>query len=327
MGNPAMKLSVIVPIYNVAPYLHRCVDSLLTQNLASSDFEIILVDDGSTDGCPAIVDEYAAQDANIVAVHQPNGGLSAARNTGIGMARGEFLLFVDSDDFLEPNVLGGLVEKMAADRLDVLRFNYQNVDENYRIFQPYKDGKPFTDYSDNVCDGLIFLTERLGYKCYAWQFVMRTELAKKSLFTEGIYFEDTDWTPRMLTLAQRITSVETVVYNYLMRRGSITQSINREKQRKVLTDKLLLLRSLQRQMSDKADKCWYLGMMAATSVSLLGMIASDFWTECDHFLKEYNDLHIRPLSTFHSTPRIRRKIFLINLSPRLFCWLIHLRSK
>ncbi len=322
-----MKLSVVVPIYNVAPYLRRCIDSLLKQDLASFDFEIILVDDGSTDGCAAIADEYAAQNANVVVVHQPNGGLSAARNTGIGMVRGEFVLFVDSDDFLEPNVLGSLAEKMAADRLDVLRFNYQNVDENYRIFQPYKDRKPFTDYSDEVCDGFTFLTERLGYACYAWQFVMRTELVKKSLFTEGIYFEDTDWTPRMLTLAQRVTSVDTVVYNYLMRRGSITQSINREKQRKVLTDKLLLLRSLQKQMSDKSDKRWYFGMMAATSVSLLGMIASDFWTERNHFLKEYDELHIRPLSTFHSTPRVRRKIFLINLSPRLFCWLIHLRSK
>ena len=136
-----MKLSIIVPIYNVERYLRKCVDSLLAQDY--EDYEIILVDDGSTDDSGAICDEYAASslsaagtssfseaDHSIIpirVIHQPNAGLSAARNAGIKCANGEYLCFVDSDDYWEPNVLGGLMEQVEREKLDVLRFDYQNV--------------------------------------------------------------------------------------------------------------------------------------------------------------------------------------------------------
>ena len=105
-----MKLSIIVPIYNVAPYLRKCVDSLLAQDI--SDYEIILVDDGSTDDSGVIADEILnthsqspIANCQIKVVHQLNGGLSAARNTGIAAAQGEYVCFVDSDDYWEENVL------------------------------------------------------------------------------------------------------------------------------------------------------------------------------------------------------------------------------
>lgn len=91
-------ISVIVPIYNVEPYLHRCVDSVLEQTFA--DFELILVDDGSPDNCGAICDEYATKDGRVRVIHKENGGLSSARNAGIEAAAGEFILFVDADDVI-----------------------------------------------------------------------------------------------------------------------------------------------------------------------------------------------------------------------------------
>ncbi len=94
------QISVIVPVYKVEPYLRRCVDSILAQTF--TDFELILVDDGSPDGCPAICDEYAEKDSRVVVIHQENGGVSRARNAGIDAARGEYLFFVDSDDWIEP---------------------------------------------------------------------------------------------------------------------------------------------------------------------------------------------------------------------------------
>ena len=97
-----MKLSIIVPIYNVALYLRKCVDSLLAQDI--TDYEIILVDDGSPDECPQTCNEYAEKYDNIKVVHQENAGLSAARNSGIAVAQGDYILFVDSDDYLQPNV-------------------------------------------------------------------------------------------------------------------------------------------------------------------------------------------------------------------------------
>ena len=135
-----IKLSFIVPIYNVEPYLRKCVDSLLAQDY--SDYEIILVDDGSPDGCPKICDEYAAAHKNVRVVHRPNGGLSAARNSGIEVAKGEYICFVDSDDYWEPNVIGRLMEQIERDDLDVLRFKDQNVNEKCEVFNPY-ESEPF----------------------------------------------------------------------------------------------------------------------------------------------------------------------------------------
>lgn len=326
MENTAIKLSVIVPIYNVESYLPKCVDSLLKQDLESSAYEIILVDDGSTDGSAAIADSYATKCCNVRTIHQPNRGLSAARNAGLRIAKGDYVQFVDSDDYLESHVLGNLLRKMETEHLDVLRFDYQNVDEHYCVFEPYRVHRSFVDYTDEIVDGLTFLTNRLGYGCYAWQFMIRKEVLQHCLFTEGIYFEDTDWTPRMLACAKYVTSVKTIVYNYLMRRDSITQSVSPQKKQKLLADKLFLLDSLSAQMADKVDKRWYQGMIAATIISVMGMIATDFFRDRKVYLGQVRAKNVFPLSTFHTSTRTKYKIGLINFSPRLYCLLVHFRT-
>ena len=246
-----MKLSIIVPIYNVAPYLRKCVDSLLAQDI--SDYEIILVDDGSTDDSGIIADELTAhkktlpkgKGVSMRVIHQENAGLSAARNTGIAAAQGEYIMFVDSDDYLQPNVLGVLIEQIERDKLDVLRFRYQNVRENGEIFIPHEGMKTdYNDYSNSSVDGMTFLNDRMWIQCYAWQFIVCVALCKKELFTPGIYFEDTDWTPRMLLQAKRVASTELVAYNYLWRDGSITLTSDKEKLRKHLHDKIKILEQL-----------------------------------------------------------------------------------
>ncbi len=326
MENTAIKLSIIVPIYNVENYLPRCVDSLLDQDLVKAAYEIILVDDGSTDASATIADAYAAQFGNVRTIHQFNMGLSAARNAGLRIARGEYVQFVDSDDYLESCVLGSLLAKMDTEHLDVLRFDYQNVDEHYCVFEPYRIHRSFVDYTDEIVCGLSFLTDRLGYGCYAWQFMIRTRVLQNCLFTEGIYFEDTDWTPRMLARAKYVTSVRTIVYNYLMRRDSITQSISVLKRQKLFADKLFLLDSLSEQMADKVDKRWYQGMIAATIISVLGMIATDFFRDRKDYLEKVKAKNVYPLSTFHTSARTKYKIWLINFSPCLYCRLVHLRT-
>ena len=110
-------ISVIVPVYNVKPYLRRCVDSVLHQTYRN--LEILLVDDGSTDASGAICDEYAAQEGRVTAVHQKNGGLSAARNTGLERAKGTYLCFVDSDDFLDSRMLETLCRDLQEQDADV----------------------------------------------------------------------------------------------------------------------------------------------------------------------------------------------------------------
>lgn len=322
-----MKLSIVVPIYKVEPYLRKCVDSLLKQDLSKKDYEIILVDDGSPDLCGEICDDYASRYGNISVVHRENGGLSAARNSGIEIAQGKYIQFVDSDDYLEPNVLKTLVEKMDADNLDILRFNYQNVNENYEVFEPNKVSKPFVDYRDEVCDGLTFLNERLGFACYAVQFMLKAEMLKplENHFAEGIYFEDTEWTPRILVLANRVTSANAVVYNYMMRVGSITQSVETAKKKKSLDDRMSLIDALQKQMQTLSDDRWHRGMIAQIVISLIGFVDENFYDVRGKCFATLKSKSVFPLSSYHAMTSAKRKIFFANISPRLLCFMLHFK--
>ena len=347
-----IKLSIIVPVYNVAPYLRKCVDSLLSQDF--EDYEIILVDDGSPDGCPQICDEYAKGHANIWVIHQTNAGLSAARNAGLKVAKGEYVSFVDSDDYWEENVLGGLMEQVERENLDVLRYDFRNVNDKYEEFHPNKDPKRDVDLSEEVVDGETFLNERLGPGCYACQFILRRDLiyinqqsaisnqnsenntsniihstSEKSccLFTEGIYFEDTDWTPRMLLRANRVASTPKVVYNYLWRTGSITLPTDPMKRKKVLEDKVSLLRGFLEQQKLTQNPIWFKWMTSSTAVSVLLMIASLPIAERQSYIAVLKALNIFPLYTKKEKMLTHRlKIYLANISPYLFCSIMNLIS-
>lgn len=318
-------VSIIVPIYMVEQYLSKCVESLLNQNLLAEEYEIILVDDGSPDRCGEICEDYAARFSNIKVVHRDNGGLSAARNNGIAESNGKYVQFVDPDDFLESNVLKQLVDKMERDQLDVLRFNYQNVNERYEVFEPNKVSKPFADYRDEVCDGLTFLTERLGYACYACQFMIRRELLEDCAFKEGIYYEDTEWTPRLLLNANRVTSTDFMVYNYLMRTGSITQCVDEKKRRKAIEDQLCLIDSLKDQMSSVKDKRWFEGMIAQTVLSIVSDVSNSPCFARSTYCRTLKQKKLIPLSSFHATTTAKRKIRLANVSLRMLCFLLKVK--
>jgi len=336
-----MKLSIIVPIYNVESYLRKCIDSLLNQDIGN--YEIILVDDGSTDNSGAICDEYASASLSsfhhsiipIRVIHQDNAGLSAARNSGIEVAQGEYIMFVDSDDYIEPNVLGGLLAHVERDNLDVLRFRFQNVNENYEVFNPYKyDHSKDNDYSEEVTDGVSFLNQRMGTQCYVTQFIIRRDLLVTSeevrgksedcLFTPGIYFEDTDWTPRMLCRAKRVASSNTIVYNYLRRTGSITNAVEYAKKKKVLDDKIHLIARLQQQAIDLKRtgryNRWYADMISDTVVSVIGILSGDFYKEKEKYLENLRQLKLYPIK-----PRTL-KARLINLSPKFAVELLHFKN-
>ena len=341
-----VKLSIIVPIYNVEQYLRKCVDSLLNQDLPSSEYEIILVDDESPDACPQICEEYAekakseevrGKSVSIRVVHRKNGGLSAARNSGIEVAQGEYVIFIDSDDYIEPNVLGALMKQMERDKLDVLRYNYQNVrivkseevrgKSEYEVFEPFKAAQRDMDYSESVVDGETFLNERLGPACYAWSFVLKRELLAGCIFTPSIYFEDTDWTPRMLLKAKRVASTPMIVYNYLWREGSITLPDNPQKRDKVLQDKISLLRGFKEQKKLVKDPKWFEWMTSFTTMTILGMLAEMSSSERETYLHELKELQIFPLSTKKEKGTNKMKILMANVSPALYCRMMSLRAK
>ena len=320
-----MKLSIIVPVYNVEAYLQKCVSSLLNQDLPASDYEIILVDDGSTDGSGKLCDSLAAEHGKIRVIHQQNRGLSGARNAGIPAASGDYILFVDSDDYLCPNVLETLVGLMESKDLDIIRFNYQNVDMNGKVFEPNKYSKPFVDYSNEVCDGETFLNERLGFACYAWQFMVKTSILQQegNGFKEGIYFEDVEWTPRILLQARRVASTDTVVYNYLFRTGSIARNTDTEKKRKAIRDKMTILEGFAALKPQVKDDRWFRGMSSQIALSVLDTVGRFFYPERNVFIRALKRQVAFPLSAYHATKSARRKIWLANLSPELVCRLFH----
>lgn len=320
-----MKLSIIVPVYNVEAFLRKCVDSLLAQDLPKEDYEVILVDDGSTDGSGALGDTLAAEHGNIRVIHQQNRGLSGARNAGIPVASGDYILFVDSDDYLCPNVLETLVGLMESKDLDILRFNYQNVDMDGKVFEPNKYSKPFVDYSSEVCDGETFLNERLGFACYAWQFMVKTSILQQegNRFKEGIFFEDVEWTPRILLQARRVASTDTVVYNYLFRTGSIARNTDHEKKRKAIRDKMTILEGFAALKPQVKDDRWFRGMSSQIALSILDTVGRFFYPERKAFIRDLKQRVSFPLSTYHATESARRKIWLANLSPELVCRLYH----
>ena len=330
------KLSIIVPIYNVEQYLRKCVDNLLQQDY--DNYEIILVDDGSPDGCPQMCDNYAAEHHNIRVVHRENGGLSAARNSGIEVAKGEYIMFVDSDDYIEPNVLGKLMEQVEREKLDVLHFDYQNVrlvkdegvnglmcERKYEVFQPYKFPHPVEKRTD-VVSGEHYLNERMGYGCYAWQFVINREVT--GAFTPGIHFEDTEWLPRMMLAAKRVNSTTRKVYNYFWREGSITLTQGDiKKVRRNVEDAFTVIEHYNGYIAHYPKCQWLKQMRSIMVVSVLADVAQYLYTERKKYIKSLKELKVFPLTLIAKQGKTYlRKARYINISPRIAVELLHLKN-
>ncbi len=203
-----MILSVIIPVYRVEDTLNRCVESVLRQNV--SDMEVILVDDGSTDRCPQMCDEWAARDARIRVIHQQNGGLSDARNAGIDVAKGDFLTFVDSDDYLADNTYPPLLSMMSD--CDVLEFSIAN-----------KLALHDRTYNDI---GEYWLRERVYRHTYAWNKIYRRQLFETIRFPKGKVFEDAYTLPLLLKRSKTVRTTSRGFYYYSLNPNGITAKAN-----------------------------------------------------------------------------------------------------
>lgn len=330
-----VKLSFIVPVYNVAPYLRKCVFSLIQQDFCG--YEIILVDDGSTDDCGKICDELSESISDerlaIRVIHQTNGGLSAARNAGLKMAKGEYVCFVDSDDYWEENVLGGLMEQVEREDLDVLRFDYQNVNQHYEVFEPNKTPR-YIDKKNDVVDGVTYLNTRMGYACYAVMFIIRRNLIigdrrleiGDCLFTEGIHFEDVDWLPRMMLRAKKVNSTTMIVYNYLVRQGSITQvQGDQDKIRKNIEDRLYVIDRYLQYIEQYPQCRWLKNMQSSMTEGVLTTIMREFYNERKGYIKQLKEMNVSPLSIADQGKTYKRRAMLINLlGAELYCIVMHI---
>lgn len=221
----SLKLSIIIPVYNVEAYIARCLDSVLQQDLSHDEYEIIVVNDGTPDDSMSIVNDYQNRFSNIRVIDRKNGGLSVARNTGLDNARGKYVWFVDSDDWIEPHSIKSVFEFAETHHLDAMGFFFQYA---------YEDGSIGTlqstaQYPDTVLSGEEFVA-KTHFLCSPWAYIYRAVyLQENSLrFKEGILHEDEEFSPRAHFLCKHIAYTKKVVYNYFQRQGSIMKSTKNE---------------------------------------------------------------------------------------------------
>lgn len=212
-----MKLSVIIPVYRADATLKRCVESVLSQGCES--MEVILVDDGSPDDCPRQCDDWAQRDARIRTIHKANGGLSDARNAGLEIATGDYLTFVDADDYLAPNTYQQLMKQLCeSPETDLLEYpayiRYGASDQHRLTFrrQTFSDATKYW-----------YATQAYEH-CYACNKLYRASLFDDIRFPVGRVFEDTFTLPQLIKKARRISTTNTGLYYYLPNPKGITMN-------------------------------------------------------------------------------------------------------
>ena len=264
-------ISVIVPVYNVAAYLPQCMDSILSQSYEA--LEVILIDDGSTDGSGALCDTYEKKDSRVKVIHQKNGGAASAKNAGLRIATGEYLAFADSDDYLEPDAYLFMVSTLESYGADVVQSDYRNV---------FVDKQEIRMARDSLCE--YEATEYLSRYTSDWTCALLwNKLYKRSLF-EGIFFEeghivdDEFFTYQGVVNAQKIVFAPNVIYNYRKRKSSV----------------MLSPASAQRIVMDRLD---YLPKRRKTVISKFPQLRREYDL---HFLESMLHLAIDPFATKES---------------------------
>jgi len=224
-----MILSLVLPVYNVEKYLDRCVNSCLDQDIPNGDYEIIIVDDGSTDASASIGKKYEDEYPNVKLVSQKNKGLSGARNTGLENAKGEFVWFIDSDDWIESNVLADITEKLKAQNPDTMIVNFYKVDQLDKTSASSGDNLAFTD--NYIYTGTEYFKKRAGDFLNSWRYISNTKFLRENNlhFYEGIVHEDNEHTPKLLYYAKKVLVYNKPIYAHLIRSGSIMTTFNPKK--------------------------------------------------------------------------------------------------
>ncbi len=225
------KFSIIVPIYNVEKYVNKCVDSILAQSY--EDFELILVDDGSTDGCPEICDLYQKSDTRVKVIHKENGGLSSARNAGLDKATGEFVWFVDGDDCVNPKSLEILL-KYTKYSCDIIKIGNTHYEENefpdfqkrssrFSHFVGLADKKAVCKLAEHACSTQLLT--------YVWRNIFRLSFLKENSlrFEENLcYAEDSAFDMKSFLLADGIYFADDILYGYCNRKNSISKNRSKD---------------------------------------------------------------------------------------------------
>lgn len=218
------KVSIIVPVYKVEKYLHRCVESLITQTYG--DIEIILVNDGSPDECGKIIEEYKIRDHRVKAVHKENGGLSDARNEGMHYATGDYIYYVDSDDWVPEDSIKILVHALEFYKADIVQAAFYYSYDDYLLY----DNRYFMkNHSPIILDNEELMSELVKnevVKNFAWGKLYRRKVLEGLLFKKGVLFEDVFWAHLVMQRVHTYVIIHEPLYYYQQRNDSIVSTFS-----------------------------------------------------------------------------------------------------
>ena len=248
-----IKISFIIPVFNVEKYIKRCILSIENQDIPREEYELIIVNDGTLDNSIEIIKLLQQQFSNIILVNKKNGGLSSARNFGIQYASGKYIWFIDSDDFIDSNVLRTIIDNAYKEDLDVLCFGNKDIYPNGKILYPY------TSKPSKIVTGLEFL-RHYQLSIAAW-----TCIAKKTLytqyhiqFTEGIYHEDYEFILALYEHSCKIAYMDIYPYNYIIKEnGTITTNKNSQHIKKRLDSWLCIIKNITHKYPNTTDPSTY----------------------------------------------------------------------
>lgn len=239
-----MKLTIIIPVYKVEATLERCIESVVNQDF--NDYELILVDDGSPDGCPAICDKWAIKDQRIQVIHKKNGGLSDARNAGLDIAQGDYITFIDSDDFIDTQTYTPLINYLENHpETDILEYPailfYQSEQQQDLRFPNQTVYHDMEDY---------WYQEKAYQHSYAWNKLYRKSLFDKARFPTGVVFEDICTLHKLLEKTQVLATINQGCYYYCFNPEGITATADGPALRMHLLHHISILNNSQRRDAD-----------------------------------------------------------------------------
>ena len=279
-----MLISVIVPVYNVEKYLKRCINSIINQT--HKDIEIILIDDGSTDSSGKICDEYSNTDTRIKAIHIQNSGAARARNVGLDIAKGEYISFIDSDDYILPDFLEKLLRLCIDNNAEISKCEVIDFEREDIKITKQSDIK-INIYTSNEVLNTIYTDSKL-FNVAIMNKLYKRNIFENLRFKEGIINEDEEILCKIILNSNKIVITDEILYCYFLSEGSITRSEFRKKNLDILTALELRLS----QLEDEKYKKIYLQTQADYMKKIGNLyycISISKWEDKDKYLKELNE--------------------------------------
>lgn len=311
-----MRLSVIIPVYNAGRYIGKCLESLYRQGLVETDFEVILVDDGSQDDSLMRMKNFAALHSNIQVISQKNQGVSAARNNGLKRAEGTYVYFMDADDYLVDAALGQLLTVAETNQLEVVRGELIEVDSEDRFLRASLRFEQRKVFANQLLDGFAFYENVFQGAFYCWLLLFERSFLEQTtvIFNERIAFlEDEDFITRLIVFAKKTMYVPVVFYAYRQHPASAVATMNQKK----LQDIVLVLENLKKYTEQKKGEQRFRKKVKAEMsevfyILLVCLISPAFYPRRKIFLDQVRSLKIRPM-TLTGNWKKKERLCLFNL--------------